>query len=628
MPVRIAPRVAIPAKIGKYEISEQIGTGGFGAVFKGRDPFIKRTVAVKTCQLNDEEIKSRFFREAELAGNLHHRNITTIYDFGVENDTPYIVQEFLSGEDLDKIIKRGQKVPLSRKIEILIAIAEGLHFAHESHVIHRDIKPANIRILENGNVKIMDFGIAKSLQSESNLTQTGITLGTSAYLAPEQIRGESLDRRTDVFAVGVLAYELLAYQKPFRGEHLSTILYRILNEAPEPLQTLAPDVPPGLAAIVGRAMEKDIQKRYPSMEAMRQDLISVHRQIQGRSGGFATSSLSQAAAHPVPFDPDETIKTPSKGMETSQHVAPITPPSGALARAPEPDDQTMISDSQPLPKPAPGGLELVNFRDPSQMTAEMKSAESPAAATAAAAAGPGRGVWIGAGAAAAVVIALVAVFVLRGRSHVESAPPRPAPAPVATAPIVFPAPQVGKDAAKDAPAKSAQAAAASRLAAKASEEASAKKAEAARPARSFKVQFSSIPASTLIVDGKRIGPSIPAQVVQLTEGKHTVRFEGPDLPAYEKQFTVGSDGAPPIAYRFPIGYLVIRAPSWAGANVLIDSKFKGVLIGEKSFQIPSGSHRLTLSREGVAPYTTDVTVNDGEKKTVTPPEPSANKEGA
>jgi hypothetical protein len=313
-------------------------------------------------------------------------------------------------------------------------------------------------------------------------------------------------------------------------------------------------------------------------------------------------------------------------METSQHVAPITPPSGALARAPEPEDQTMISDSQPLPTPAPGGLELVNFRDPSQMTSEMKSAEIPAAA-AAASAGPGRGVWIGAGAAALVVIALAAVFVVRGRSHVESAPPRPAPPPAATAPIVFPAPQVGKDAAREAQAKSAQAAAASRSAVKTSEEAAAGKPEPAK-ARSFKVQFSSIPSATLLVDGKRVGPSIPAQVVPLTEGKHTVRFEGPDLPPYEKQFTVGSDGAPPIAYRFPIAYLVIRAPSWAGANVLIDSKFKGVLIGEKSFQIPSGSHKLTLSREGVAPYTTDVTVSEGEKKTVTPPEPTANKEGA
>jgi serine/threonine-protein kinase len=614
--------VGVPEKIGKYEISEQIGTGGFGAVYKGRDPFIKRTVAVKTCQLNDPEIKSRFFREAELAGNLHHRNITTIYDFGVENDIPYIVQEFLTGEDLDKIVKRGEPLPLQRKVEILIAIAEGLHFAHEAHVIHRDIKPANIRILENGAVKIMDFGIAKSLQSESSLTQTGITLGTSAYLAPEQIRGETLDRRTDVFAVGVLAYELLAYQKPFRGEHLSTILYRILNEAPEPVQSVAPDVPPGLAAIVNRAMEKNIENRYPSMEAMRQDLISVYRQLVGGSGGYSTAQAAaqRAGAPPVPFDPDETIKTPSKGMATSTQVEP---PSGAVVRAPDHDDET-ISAVTPLPARAPEGLELVNFRDPSQRTGELKGPE----AIPAAAAGPGKGVWIGAGLAAAVVIG-AGVFVLM-RSHPAAVPARPteAPAPVVTAPIVFPAPQVGKDTVKESrgsrPA-SKEAIPAPPAPAPPEVERPAKKAEPARP-RSFKVQFSSIPLATLFVDGKRIGPSIPAQIVELPEGKHKLRFESQDLPAYESQFTVGADGSPPIAYRFPVGVVVINSQAWAGANVLIDSKFKGILIGEKSFPVPAGSHRVTLSREGVNPYTEDVTVADGEKKTLSPPPPAPGQE--
>ncbi len=232
-------------KIGKYEVSEQIGVGGFGAVYRGRDPFIKRTVAIKTCQVNDDEIKNRFFREAELAGNLHHRNITTIYDFGVENGIPYIVQEFLTGEDLDKKIKRGDPILVARKVEILMAIADGLAYAHNASIVHRDVKPANVRVLEDGTVKVMDFGIAKSLQTESNLTQTGITLGTSAYLAPEQIRGEAIDRRTDIFSMGVLSYELLTYRKPFRGEHLSTVLYKILNDTPEPIETLTQDVPLG-----------------------------------------------------------------------------------------------------------------------------------------------------------------------------------------------------------------------------------------------------------------------------------------------------------------------------------------------------------------------------------------------
>jgi len=611
--------VAIPEKIGKYQISEQIGTGGFGAVYKGKDPFIKRTVAVKTCQLNDPEIKSRFFREAELAGNLHHRNITTIYDFGVENDIPYIVQEFLSGEDLDKLIKRGEKVPLPRKIEILIAIAEGLHFAHEAHVIHRDIKPANIRILENGSVKIMDFGIAKSLQSESSLTQTGITLGTSAYLAPEQIRGETLDRRTDVFAVGVLAYELLAFQKPFRGEHLSTILHRILNESPEPIASVAPDVPPALAAIVNRAMEKNIQNRYPSMEAVRQDLIAVYRQLVG-SAGFATDSAASAGPSrgPVPFDPDETIKTPSKGMETTH----ITPPSGALARVPAPEDQTVSSDAMSVSQSGkgPAGLELVNFRDPSQRTGDAK-AEAVAAA-AIAGAGVGRGVWIGAGLAAAAVIAAGVFFLTRSRQAPLPAPPREAAAPAPTAPIVFPAPQAGKEVGASAKAAPAAPTARPKPVEEVVERAPRKAEAAARP-RSFRVQFSSIPLATLFVDGKKIGPSIPAQVVELSEGKHSLRFENSDFPAYEKSFTVGSDGAPPIAYRFPLGVLVINSSAWAGANVLIDSKFKGILIGEKSFQVLSGPHRVTLSREGVNPYTAEVSVSEGEKKTLTPPAPTS-----
>src|SRR5262249_43280365 len=280
----------------------------------------KRTVAIKTCQVNDDEIKHRFFREAELAGNLHHRNITTIYDFGVENGIPYIVQEFLTGEDLDKKIKRGEAMPVARKVEILMAIAEGLGYAHSASIVHRDVKPANVRILEDGAVKVMDFGIAKSLQSESNLTQTGITLGTSAYLAPEQIRGEAIDRRTDVFAMGVLAYELVAYRKPFRGEHLSTILYKILNESPEPLESLAPEGPPGLVAAVNRALAKNPPDRSPSMDELRRDLQSVHRELVGASGRYpVTQVLSDAvrAARPGSADDDTTLATPSSG------VAPI-----------------------------------------------------------------------------------------------------------------------------------------------------------------------------------------------------------------------------------------------------------------------------------------------------------------
>jgi len=611
----------MPDKIGKYEILEQIGVGGFGAVYKGRDPFIKRTVAVKTCQLNDEEIKSRFFREAELAGNLHHRNITTIYDFGVEGGIPYIVQEFLTGEDLDKVIKRGDALPIARKIEILMAICDGLGYAHQHSIVHRDIKPANIRILEDGSVKIMDFGIAKSLQAESNLTQTGITLGTSAYLAPEQIRGESLDQRTDMFALGVLAYELLSYRKPFRGEHLSTVLYKILNENPEPLDAINPEIPAALSAAVARAMEKTIEARYPNMEALRQDLLLIYRDLAESSSRFLTTpGLSPSAAHPpsAPIDPDATIKTPSKGLPTADSV---TPPSGALARVRAHEEQapTVVSTRQ-------GGLELVNFREPAQTTSVRKRStvtDLPPARR-----GHGHGVlWTSILVAAAVSGAVVFYFM---RAGAPATVPRPGPTPAPTAPLVFPQPVVGADAAPKpapvaptaAPPAAPTAPAAEKVQQAASETAEKPPAPAPspRPPRRYKVQFSSIPVATLSVDGRVIGPSIPARTVELPEGAHRVRFEAPELPPYEKEFKVGP-GSPPIAYRFPVAILVIRAPEWVGATILIDSKFRGVLAGEKTFSVPSGTHRVTLSREGMTTLTQEVAVTEGDRKTWTPPPP-------
>ena len=626
--------------IGKYEISEQIGVGGFGAVFRGRDPFIKRTVAIKTCQLNDEEIKSRFFREAELAGNLHHRHITTIYDFGVEEGIPYIVQEFLTGEDLDKVVKRGDPLPVARKIEILMAIADGLGYAHKQSIIHRDIKPSNIRILDDGSVKIMDFGIAKSLLSESSLTQTGITLGTSAYLAPEQIRGEALDQRTDIFALGVLAYELLTGKKPFRGEHLSTVLYKILNETPEPAASITPEVPVSLSNVVALAMDKNIENRYPSMEVFKQDLQAVYRQVAGSSGRFVTTPSPSRLSRDI--DPDATIQTPSKGMiratetlgTSAGRAAPspgITPPSGALARVPSPTDEDHTPPQIAVRGPG-GNLELVHFQDPSASTGSGTGAD-PGGAMA-----RHWPIWT-AVAAIVVVGGGLAVWKLAPARAPEPSAPRAAPAVVPTVPLAFPNPQLGQDAqAASAPGSTSTSASASAPvpkdgAATAPGPASAvppahrEKAdtEPARLARRFSIQFSSIPESTLFVDGRRIGSSIPAKSVELPEGAHTVRFERPGLPPYEKDFKVGGNGAPPIAYRFPVGYLVIQAPAWAGATVLIDSKFQGVLTGEMNVPLASGTHKVTLSRDGLNPFTAELTIPEGEKKTWTPPAPTVHE---
>jgi serine/threonine-protein kinase len=310
-------------KLGKYQLVEKIGVGGFGVVYKGIDPFIKRSVAIKTCSAEDKETRERFLREAEICGNLQHRNIVTVFEFGFEQETPYLVQEYLSGEDLDKKIKRRDTIPVSEKILWLVQIARGLEFAHARGIVHRDIKPANIRILEDGTAKILDFGIAKLAQQQSTLTQAGITLGTAAYLAPEQVRGESVDARSDVFSFGVLAFELIAYERPFHSKEISAIFFKILNEPAPRLPALVRDAPPDLLTIIDRCLQKDPAQRFsptsdlvraleklmrqkvsdPSIEATRQHAASrMHDEMTAAVP--ATAKVAAVKASPPPPQPE------------------------------------------------------------------------------------------------------------------------------------------------------------------------------------------------------------------------------------------------------------------------------------------------------------------------------------
>jgi serine/threonine-protein kinase len=509
-----------------------------------------------------------------------------------------------------------------RKVEILAAITDGLAYAHAAGIIHRDIKPANIRILDDGSVKIMDFGIAKSLQTESNLTQTGITLGTSAYLAPEQIRGEPVDRRTDIFSLGILAYELLTYRKPFRGEHLSTVLYKILNESPEPIPTLAPDAPPTLAAIVDRAMEKQRENRYETMEALKQDLVAVQRDLASTSSQFPTAVLPAG-------DVDVTVMTPSGGIVPSS----ITPPSGSLARVPAVDATPSAASSSAAR--AKAGLELVNFRDPSAIegdaTVSGRQKELAALASREPMAGSRTPIFI---AVAAVLVAGIAVFFYLNRGKSESPAAAPAP-PAAAKPegssaIEFPEPQLGADAKStgagarpEAKPKAPEVPAASAgTAGTASAPAPAAPASAVPPpaaAAKHRVQFSSIPVATLYVDGKQIGPSIPAKTLELAEGSHRVRFEAEGLEPYSREFKVGAKESSRIAYQFPVGYIVINAdPSWAGAAVIIGGKYKGSLPQATRLRMPKGTYSVTLHKEGFQPVTQQVTVPERGESPINP----------
>jgi eukaryotic-like serine/threonine-protein kinase len=270
-------------KAGKYEILHRIGEGGFGVVYQGRDPFIKRTVAIKTCTSENEETRKRFLREAEIAGNIEHPNITVVYDFGYEDGTPYLVQEFLSGEDLDHKIERREQIPLLTKLDYLIQIAQGLGFAHEQEILHRDIKPGNIRILDDDRVKIMDFGIAKLASVETQLTQTGTTLGTPAYLSPEQLRGDEVDPRSDIYSYGVMAFELLAYRRLFLADNISSLFFQILHQPATRLSEVWPDCPRDLDALIAKCVEKDPAKRVGSFRQVIASLQSILDEVR-RSG--------------------------------------------------------------------------------------------------------------------------------------------------------------------------------------------------------------------------------------------------------------------------------------------------------------------------------------------------------
>src|SRR5579864_8630765 len=310
-------------KIGKYEILGRIGEGGFGVVYQGRDAVLQRYVAVKTCSSRDEKLRRRFFREGQIAAGLQHPNITIVYDLGVERGVPYLVQEFLAGEDLNHLIARQEGLTVLRRLDILVQVARGLEYAHLQGVLHRDIKPANIRILPSGAVKIMDFGIAKLLHEVSDVTTQGVTVGTVGYLAPEQLRGEEVDRRTDIFSFGVLAYELLTYERPFKGSTFSEVSYRLLNEEPAALRDLAPIHSQAIAELARRCLAKAPAERYASFG----EIVAV---LEPEIAALRSGPFPVTPAAPEPPRAGEEMGSP--GAASKETVAGEAAPAPAAAR--------------------------------------------------------------------------------------------------------------------------------------------------------------------------------------------------------------------------------------------------------------------------------------------------------
>ncbi len=291
-------------KAGRYEIVAELGRGAMGVVYKATDPVIGRPVAVKTIKLSEQgtglsrsELIARFQTEARAAGLLTHHNIVVVYDAGEEDGLFYITMELVEGKSLQMLLDSGHAFPLPRVLRIMEQACNALQFAHENNIVHRDIKPANIMLTGDDTVKVTDFGTAKILQF-GTVQQTAHVMGTPSYMSPEQVKGRAVDGRTDIFSLGVMFYEMITGEKPFPGESITTVIYKIVNEQPVPPRTIDPTIHPGISAAVLRALAKEPEDRYHSCHEFLEDLRN-YRSVAAEGNPRATvPSLANRNAQP------------------------------------------------------------------------------------------------------------------------------------------------------------------------------------------------------------------------------------------------------------------------------------------------------------------------------------------
>jgi serine/threonine protein kinase len=320
-------------QIGKYRVLGKIGQGAMGEVHKGHDPLLNRDVAIKTISASlgaDEEIRKRFLNEAQAAAKLNHPNVITVYDFGEEQGKIYMAMELLEGRDLKELIGHQALGDLNHKLDIMEQIADGLAFAHAHDLIHRDVKPANIHIQPSGQVKILDFGLARL--SSSQMTRTGMVMGTPHYMSPEQVRGEKVDARSDIFSLGAVFYEILSGHRPFDGDSMHTVLFHVLQDEPEPLRKWV-DLPPMLVEIVQKLLAKDRAQRFQSVAHVADAIRAVRNAIA--TGREAEATLDSELDQPtvIVAEPDPAFRAGARPGPARQVVGAVALDS---ARSPEP----------------------------------------------------------------------------------------------------------------------------------------------------------------------------------------------------------------------------------------------------------------------------------------------------
>jgi serine/threonine-protein kinase len=315
-------------KIGRYKVVAELGRGAMGVVYKAEDPNLDRTVALKTISLEKEaegraEYQKRFMLEAKAAGKLNHANIVTTYDFGEVDGMAYLAMELLEGTDLRKRAQQGA-IPPIEAVEIACQVAEGLAYAHQRGIVHRDIKPANIMLPDRGPAKIMDFGLAR-MRLADHKTSTGIVLGTPRYMSPEQISGQPVDHRSDIFSLGIVLWEMLTGRRLFSGSEMAQVSHSITYDEHEPPTLVNPDLPAMLDFVVARALKKDPAVRYQDADEMAADLHTCLAELRARAGsadepaeGSKTVKLGDSGEPTVGAPPASAIATDTR-LPVSRH---------------------------------------------------------------------------------------------------------------------------------------------------------------------------------------------------------------------------------------------------------------------------------------------------------------------
>jgi len=426
------PRPGGEYRIGRYRVRARLGKGGMGVVYLGRDEALDRDVAIKTLRLEgspDDESRGRFEIEAKAAARLQHPNIVTVFELGEDRGLPFIAMELLGGQDLETLLRSGEKLSTTERLDVVIQTLRGLDFAHNHRIVHRDIKPSNLRVLDDGGVKILDFGIAKV--ESASVTRAGMMVGTPYYMSPEHIRGGVLDGRTDVFAVGVILHELFAGKRPFMADDATRVLYRIVNEPhPRLPENAAGPLTADVQRVIDKSLEKEADSRYPSAGLMAEELSRLRdRYPTPQLEAEDMAALSQARRNLASNQPDPKV------VETVEAIARAHPDATEAQRLRrlfkrKPNDPHAISETAAFPEldatfgKAEGEETLLAGRTISgsaETVLQGASREVPAPSSA----GPSNAIMYGAVAALVIAGSIAALLYFKGGEPARPAKPTP-----------------------------------------------------------------------------------------------------------------------------------------------------------------------------------------------------------